>query len=190
MIWYCILWYGVWYDMVMVCYGMVFCLYQNVPYELFLGIAEHWCPCFQWSPVHVNSTKVQSIAVSAVKLINDKLSKVPLLNRSCYGLALDRVLHAIILQPNRKVQTFYSTDQDGDRSVHYAEKTKDLFRYQIIFTTQPNQAKYEVTAHVSSYEVTVNPEISRLNRYNDQPACIAKQYPYARKFCYCRTSTS
>ena len=151
------------------------------------GIAEHWCPCFEWSPMDVNSKHVQSIAVSTVKLINSKLSQFPLLNRSCHKVSLKTVLHAITLQPNRKVQTFHSTDQDGDRRVNYGGRAPDLLRYQIIFTTEPNQAKYEVTAHVHSSKVTVNPAISRLNRYNDQPACIAKQYPHARKFCLCRT---
>ena len=151
------------------------------------GIAEHWCPCFEWLPIDVNSKHVQSIAVSTVKLINTKLSQFPLLNRSCHKVSLKTVLHAITLQPNRKVQTFHSTDQDGDRHVNYGGRTPDLLRYQIIFTTEPNQAKYEVTAHVHSNKVTVKPEISRLNRYNDQPACIAKQYPHARKFCLCRT---
>ena len=153
-----------------------------------LGIAEHWCPCFEWSSMDVNSNHVQSIAVSAVQLINTKLSEFPLLNRSCHKLSLNTVLNAIKLEPNNKVQTFHSTDQDGDRRVNYGVRTRDLLRYQVIFTTQPNQAKYEVTGHVYSDQVTVNPEISRLNRYDDQPACIAKQYPHARKFCLCRTS--
>ena len=123
-----------------------------------------------------------------MKLINEKLTKEPHLEKSCHELSLENVIDAVGLKPNKKVQTFYSTDQDGDRTVNFAERSRDLLRFQVIFTTRPNQAKYEVTAHISprSNKVTVNPEISRLNRYNDQPACIAKQYPYARKFCYCR----
>ncbi|XP_028391492.1 uncharacterized protein LOC114516265 isoform X2 [Dendronephthya gigantea] len=151
------------------------------------GIAEHWCPCFHWLPTDANSTDAQRIAASALKVINDKLSKETVLHSSCHKLTLDGVLDAIILQANKKVRTFDSTDQDGDRRVSYGGRTKDLKRFQIIFKTQPNGAKYEVTAHVSKQQITINPEISRLNRYNDQPACIAKQYPYARKFCYCKT---
>ena len=132
---------------------------------------------------------MQSIVTSAVKLINQKLSAVPLLNSSCHKLSLGKALDAVKLKANKKVEEFYDTNQDGDRRVNYGWKTPDLLRYQVIFTTQPNEGKYEVTAHVSLPDkVTINPEISRVNRYNDQPACIAKQYPYARKFCYCRTS--
>lgn len=159
----------------------------NICVLIVLGIDEHWCPCFQWSSTDVNSGDVQRIAASALKVINGKLSKEPLLNSSCHKLTLNSVVDAIILKANKKVRTFYSTDQDGDRRVNFADRTGDLMRFQIIFTTQPNGAKYEVTAHLSEQQITVNPEISRLNRYNDQPACIAKQYPYARKFCYCKT---
>lgn len=167
---------------------MFVCIAQFTRYCtcIVLGIAEHWCPCFQWSSTDVNSEHVQSIAVSAVKLLNAKLSKVPLLNSSCHKLSLLWVVNAVTLRPNKKVQTFYSTDQDGDRSVNYAERTKDLSRYQVIFTTKPNDAEYEVTAHVAGRRVSLNQEVSRLNRYNDQPACIAKQYPLARKFCHCK----
>lgn len=163
---------------------------SSVSSVFLLGIAEHWCPCLQWSSTTVHSKPVEHIARSAVAMINRKLTENSKLYSSCHQLTLQSVEDALMLRANPKVQTFESTDQDGDDEVSYSEATKDLLRYQIIFTTLPNHAKYEVTAHFipARNHAKINPEISRLNRYDNQPSCIAKLYPYARMFCLCKNN--
>ena len=139
---------------------------------------------------------MQRIALATVDHINKELSKFTSLQTSCHRLSLDSIQDAILLQANTRVQQFQSTDQDGDRSVSFGERTRDLARYQVIFTTKPNNGKYEATVSVSGTQKLgnysestqkVNPEISRINPYNDQPKCIAKEYPHARNFCFCKT---
>ena len=125
------------------------------------------------SPVNVTSEQVQKIALAAVDHMNKELSKFAVVKTSCHPLTLDSIQDAVALQANAQVQ----------------ESARDFTRYQIIFITKPNDGKYEATVSVSAGDsvVKVNPEISRINRYRDQPKCIAKEYPHARKFCFCKT---
>ena len=57
--------------------------------------------------------------------------------------------------------------------------------YQVQVRTSPNDGVYEVTGHVTSKNPYVNPEISRLDEYLDQPKCIMGSHPHMRKFCFC-----
>ena len=132
---------------------------------------------------------MQRIALATVDHINRELSKFTSLQTSCHRLSLDSIQDAILLQANTRVQQFQSTDQHGDRSVSFGERTRDHARYQVIFTTKPNNGQYEATVSVSGAQklVKVKQEVSRINLYNDQPKCIAKEYPHAKKFCFCKT---
>ena len=119
---------------------------------------------------------MQRIALATVDHINKELSKFTFLQTSCHRLSLDSIQDAIFLQ-------------EGDRSVSFGERTRDHARYQVIFTTKPNNGQYEATVSVSGAQklVKVKQEVSRINLYNDQPKCIAKEYPHAKKFCFCKT---
>ena len=106
--------------------------------------------------------------------MNKELSKFAVLKTSCHPLILDSIQDAVALQANTQV---LRTARDVTTG------------YQIIFTTKPNDGIYEATVSVSASDGAVkgNPEISRTNTYGDQPKCIAKEYPHARRFCFCKT---
>ena len=64
----------------------------------------------------------------------------------------------------------------------------DFILYKVVFTTIPTDAKYEatlkyhVTSKVSSAKTS---DISRLNFYGDQSACVQGEYPHLNPYCQC-----
>lgn len=91
-------------------------------------------------------------------------------------------------EPNHKVKTFYSTNQKSyNTRPNYGSPTTDDLHYLITMETSPMGALFEATVAIDSNEtVVVNPNISRINLYGDQPKCIARTHPYLKKFCVCR----
>lgn len=124
----------------------------------------------------------------AVKYINDViLNRTDLLRTSCARIKLKKILKAEHFKPKEKLQRFSSTNQDSDRAVNFDSPTPDSAHYRINFMTSPGNAFFEATVAVrEDKKVIVNPNISRTNVYGDQPRCILRKYPYARKFCYCK----
>ena len=109
--------------------------------------------------------------MAVVDHMNKDLSKFAVLKTSCHLLILDSIQDAVAIQAKVLGTVRYFTTG-----------------YQIIFTTKPNDGKYEATFSVSASDGVVkgNPEISRINTYGDQPKCVAKEYPHARRFCFCK----
>ena len=135
------------------------------------GIGDHFCVCLKWLPINTTLPIVEKIALAVVDYINDQLSKTQIVKESCHPLIVGTV------------QRVYQLDV---KSMKFRTNAGDP-RYQITITTKPNNGIYEATVSVSAdSHVRVNPEISRINRYNDQPKCIAKDHPHLRKFCFCR----
>ena len=135
------------------------------------GIDEHFCVCLKWLPFNISSPIIHDLASAVVNEINSRLSKVEVVKKSCHSLTLDNI------------QSVYRLDA---KSLKFTTNTGEP-RYQITITTKPNNGIYEATVSVPAEgHVRVNPKISRINRYNDQPKCIAKDHPDMRKFCYCR----
>ena len=65
--------------------------------------------------------------------------------------------------------------------------------YQVTVRTSPSKAIYEATIKYiikeDKYEIDRR-DISRINKYGDQPHCIAQDQPYLREFCYCKEQKS
>ena len=124
----------------------------------------------------------------AVKYINDIiLNRTGLLRTSCERIQLKKILKAENFKPNEKLQQFSSTNQDSDRAVNFGSPTSDSDHYRINFMTSPGNAMFEATVAIrEDKKVIVNPNISRTNIYANQPGCILRKYPYARKFCFCK----
>ncbi|KAK3704128.1 hypothetical protein QZH41_019027, partial [Actinostola sp. cb2023] len=152
------------------------------------GNPEHFCPCVRWKPVNPLHKHVQQIGEEAVQTIN-KLIKKANLESKCAMLTLQKVDNPVYLAPNDQVETFdRSADVDG-RVVAKGTRPKGMCTYQIQVITSPNNGVYEVTGHVSSMTPHVNPQMSRLDEYGDQPKCIMGTHPYMRKYCYCISSS-
>ena len=60
--------------------------------------------------------------------------------------------------------------------------------FQVVIETAPNEGLYEATVNVesASSQCHIVGEVSRINRYGSQPACILQSSPDLRKYCYCR----
>ncbi|XP_020914580.1 uncharacterized protein LOC110252137 isoform X2 [Exaiptasia diaphana] len=148
------------------------------------GNPEHFCPCVNWKPVDPHHKHIKQIGQETVNFINKLIQKENLQSK-CAMLSLQKVSDPVYVAPNEHVQSFGgSADVDG-RVVTKGAKPKGMCSYQVQVTTSPNGGVYEVTGHVTSMNPYVNPEISRLDEYRDQPKCIMESHPHMRKFCYC-----
>ena len=52
--------------------------------------------------------------------------------------------------------------------------------------THPNNGIFEATVQLSSGAAYVNPLMSRIDRYGDQPKCIMDTHRHMREYCYCQ----
>jgi len=61
-----------------------------------------------------------------------------------------------------------------------------LKNYQVVFIVKPSNGKFEANANLmADGKVKVDPYISRINMYGDQPKCIATTFPHLRAYCLC-----
>jgi hypothetical protein len=58
--------------------------------------------------------------------------------------------------------------------------------YQLQIGTVPNNGIFEATVQLSSGSVMVNKQMSRIDRYGDQPKCIVETHHHMREYCYCQ----
>ena len=56
--------------------------------------------------------------------------------------------------------------------------------YQVQIVTSPNNGIFEATVRLSSGSAFVNPQLSRIDRYGDQPRCIIETHHHMREYCY------
>ena len=157
------------------------------------GIEEHWCTCMAYKDVAISKPIVQKVALEMVKFMNSLVSQLNETKEICAAMKLERVFQAGVHLPNKKLQQFKNTKRDDvcdscgvilDDKINADEA--DIKNYQLILTVLPSHGKFEINAKVDSEGViTVDPLISRINMYRDQPKCIATKYPHLRPFCYC-----
>ncbi|KAL8625536.1 hypothetical protein ACOMHN_014625 [Nucella lapillus] len=150
-------------------------LFHEVPKERTCAdadIAPHWCACLKWEHVNKSDPLVVLAVDNVIRAINNLTHSQ---QKQCARLKLLEItksLHA------RKV------DRGWKISNKPLPPSARLF--QISFKTLPGKGYYEVTCAVVPESRTVLAKgISRINRYGSEPACIAKQFPYLRRFCYC-----
>ena len=150
------------------------------------NVAEHWCPCQKWSAVETTDSHVQNAALAAVEFINSENNKHDLSKKFCEILTLKTIHYALTEIPNDKVLNFHQTNDLIPEFKNSAKPNHvDFCRYQIQFETIPNNGIYEATISYHLGWFIVNKSISRVNKYAEQPKCIAKELPHLRKFCFC-----
>ena len=152
------------------------------------GIETHWCACLNWRDADKSSSHVISAANHLVRTINQMTSEQ---RHNCEELKLDVISAAGVFQPHEKLLRFRkSFDSDG-RSADFSDKMEasELF-FQLTIVTAPNNAKYEATLKFvpkKNLFVANEKEISRINKYGNQPHCVTKSLPHLRPYCYCKT---
>lgn len=152
------------------------------------SIPEHWCPCMQWSVVDIKHEHILHAALAAVNYINDMIFKEPLGAERCSELSLQSLIRAEVERPTTRVLRFSGTGHDGYEAKYSSGKIqpKNRCSYQVTFTTLPSQGVFEASVHYLYGRFVVKGSISRVNKYGDQPKCIAYIIPHLREYCYCK----
>ena len=167
-------------------------LFKEIPRErecVHAGIAPHWCACVDWSFTDTNSSEVVKAAIALV----DKINLLTRPNRTlCTELVLDSVQSAAKYAASDNVLKFRgSQDVDGREADMSDSMAANVILYQISISVIPSGGKYEATIRYFSkakkFQVNEK-EISRINKYGNQPHCIMRQKPHLRPYCYCKKS--
>ncbi|KAJ8310199.1 hypothetical protein KUTeg_012064 [Tegillarca granosa] len=121
-------------------------------------IDMHWCTCLSRRDLNTDNLLVKKCANSVLHQINQWTEPV---REHCTKLQIKRIVSAHLIIPNEK------------------EMKLDVAHYQLTMETYPNKGIYEATILVNFKEgsLHVYPDISRLTKYGNQPACIQKRYP-------------
>ena len=156
-------------------------------------VTPHWCACLEWQTVNRSDARVVAAVQEAIAKLNHFTQSQ---RRKCAELTLSK-----ITQSSRYVCT--NEDNKAQRKIEkywnqYHKKSEGRFDgtacnagseyYQVSFITKPGEGHFEVICYrdVSSGSFKVSEqEISRIDRYGSQPACIASSMPHLRPYCYC-----
>jgi hypothetical protein len=148
------------------------------------GTAEHWCPCLQWVAVDARHPHIQNAALAAVEYINNLLSKDNTSLHNCTSLTLKDINFAQLERPNQAVVNTHLK-----KGAIFKQGEEYFCRYRLQFVTSPNEGLFEATVKYHKKRVVVGTSISRINKYGDQPACVAAKLPHVRKYCLCKDYT-
>ena len=135
------------------------------------GVPHNWCVCGITTSVPSDDDTIKLVAKEMVDEINNLMQAHDKTKNSCEEFSLLKIIRAGVLdQP--------SIDNDAE----------DYATYEVVFQVTPGHGIFEGTAEYDkeNKRTRVNKDFSRLNIYGDQPHCIAKEFPYLRKFCYCK----
>lgn len=156
------------------------------------SIPQHWCPCMLWSGVDHQHNHMQRAALEAVNHINNINFHEPLGAERCAELSLQKLSHAEVELPTTQVLRFRRSGRDGYEPEYFRGRTraKDRCHYQITFITLPNHGVFEASVHYMYGRFVVKGSVSRINKYGDQPKCIANTLPHLRKYCQCKSHTN
>ena len=112
----------------------------------------------------------------------------------CSLLKISNITDSVVYKPNSKMLMFRKSLDKGGRFADMSDEMKITEKlYQVTVITSPSKAIYEATIKYiikeGKYEIDRR-DISRINKYGDQPRCIAEHQPYLREFCYCKEQKS
>ncbi|XP_066929437.1 uncharacterized protein [Clytia hemisphaerica] len=156
------------------------------------GILEHWCPCIQYEPMSIESDLSKILAVKLIELMNKKLQRLKATKKLCESVSLSRIIRIQRITTNDHVRKFTKSFRkgcDGCGARMEDDKKYNSDSYEVVIETGPNSAAhFEATLvqNIRTREITVNGDISRINKYGKQPHCIAEEFPHLRQYCYCK----
>ncbi|XP_014789005.2 uncharacterized protein LOC106882747 [Octopus bimaculoides] len=138
------------------------------------GIAMHWCSCLSRYPVDPSTQLVHSSMQKVMSYIRTLLLPVKHL---CGQLSLKKIFSVYLVSPNEKVCTVTFKYISLETCLYFTVRCKHIL-YNGLY-----EASVKVNLETQNFQVF--PEISRLNKYGDQPNCISEKFPDLRKYCYC-----
>ena len=150
-------------------------------------IDAHWCACLKWKAIKIGNKHVQASANQLVASINSlTYPKYHL----CHRIELVKVLNAVTYTPNSNLLKFKSSkDADGRIPDLSDDMIASEVFYQVTIVVSPGGGMFEATVRHSLKDDKFHAsdhEISRINRYGNQPHCIQRESPHLRQFCYCK----
>ncbi|KAK7095815.1 hypothetical protein V1264_005180 [Littorina saxatilis] len=161
-------------------------------------VTPHWCACLDWETVSQSASLVLDAARTALTTINELTQKQ---REKCAELTVSNITRG-----NRYV----CTDEDSraqDKILKYWNQynkndvddrfdgmscRKGISYFQVAFITQPGGGHFEAICYhdvTSGTFRTNSKELSRINMYGSQPACIQRALPHLRPYCYCKEQT-
>ena len=168
------------------------------------GIPVHFCTCHTWTSVSANDRTVQMALQAFVSWANGLLESRPH-DVPCGHLSLQAgnwtQAWALEGKHPEAVSLGRKTDRHGRKSTirataGSAQHTHGKY-FKILVTLQAEGKAGKVIRSDMKYEVVVimrNENIeraftvksaNRLDKYGKDPDCVAKEYPFMRKFCKC-----
>ena len=154
------------------------------------GVADHWCPCLGYVNISVADVKVQRVSEAAVTFLNRIITDNKVAREKCAPLALKEIIRAGKVIHNWKMENFARTKGNSrcDSCLLLFKKNQEVptVKYELVIKVSPSDGEYELNVKVKGDEIEVDPNISRINRYGNQPECIAARYPHLREYCYCK----
>ncbi|XP_064611704.1 LOW QUALITY PROTEIN: uncharacterized protein LOC135475699 [Liolophura sinensis] len=165
-------------------------LFSEIPKERSCGMAgiePHWCACLSWETVKYNDTDGKGAVTATVKFIN---SIIEPFKDKCAHLTLLNITRIIkYVTSNDMLKFKKSKDVDG-RVADYQGKFCLQKLSTVTFKTTPGNGHFEATvrqnAEKTNYTISEH-EISRINKYGTDPACIMETRPLIRPYCYCKS---
>ena len=171
-------------------------LFSEVPEERTCTDAEvtpHWCACLEWQPVNQSD----ALVVAAVK---EAIARVNLFTRSqrrkCAELTLSKITRSSRYvctnedsEAQRKIEKYWNQYRKASNGRFDGTACKAGSEYyQLSFITKPGEGHFEAMCYhdvtSGSFKVSEQ-EISRIDRYGSQAACIESSMPHLRPYCYC-----
>lgn len=141
------------------------------------GVTPFWCVCSRFKDLkitdnHDNNPNLQVIAEEMVNAINQIIYNNSLAKNQCQELRFQNIIRAGKLINEKQEMAGFET-------------------YELVFQTKPCGGIFETTGEYNKKTKTtkINKNISRINRYGDQPKCIQQQFPYLRRYCCCKGNT-
>lgn len=151
------------------------------------GVAEHYCPCLN---IKTADTKHRHIKLSSEALVNHINNMLVSDERSaelCHPLKLQKIFSSLQQIPNAKFQQFLGSKDVHGRIPKFTKKESlKECNYRIQIQTSPGDGLFEAPVRFKDGNFTVTGDISRINKYGEQPRCILDKRPDLRKYCYCK----
>ena len=151
------------------------------------GIEPHWCACLSWDDVSHDTKLKASVGKAVVDFINSLTKRA---RNLCQLLSLQQVVKMYRFVPRKEVLKFKEMKEYKNNIADLSDKMRVRFEYlQVSLITNPGQGHFEVTVKhsVKTGDLTIRPEdISRINKYGSAAACVERNIPFLRPYCYCK----
>ncbi|XP_070188697.1 uncharacterized protein [Littorina saxatilis] len=156
-------------------------------------VMPHWCACLDWETVSQSGRLVVEAARAVLAMINKLTQKQ---RGKCVELTVLNITRGsyVCTEENSRAQEKilkYWNQYNKRIPSRFDGMTcrKGMSYFQVSFITQPGGGHFEAVCYhnVTSGTFRVNSkEVSRINKYGSQPACIQGSLPHLRPYCYCK----